>query len=200
MRIDFDEERHIYTVDGKKVPSVTEMLSYATAKHYGNINESVLRQAAQRGTDVHEACQDIDYGLEVKADPVIAPYVKAYVQFLCDYLPEWEEIEQKHYNENLVYCGTVDRMGKINGRKAIVDIKTVSSISRTNYIVYSAQTYAYSRFYDDGCDFDRYILVLKKDGKYRLVNLGEWEQKQKVFGVGQAVFYHCFGLYYEFEE
>ena len=52
--IEFDEEKHIYKVDGVEIPSVTSLLSYITAGHYGAINPGVLQQAALKGTLVHE--------------------------------------------------------------------------------------------------------------------------------------------------
>lgn len=178
--ITFNEEEHKYFVNGVEKPSVTTILNYVTADHYGAINESILRQAAQRGTDVHEACADIDYGLEVEADPVIAPFVRAYCDFLNDYRPEWEEIEQRHYCEGGDFCGTVDRMGRINGRECVLDIKTTASPTKVNYLSYCAQTIAYTYFYQEGVQYDRYILFLKKDGKYRLVNCEEYEDKNKM--------------------
>lgn len=179
MMIEFFEDTHTYLVDGREVPSVSDILAYITASHYGNINEAVLKQAAQRGTDVHKACQEIDYGCEAEVDPQIAPYVRAYCDFLRDYAPEWQEIEQIHYDEDEDYCGTVDRMGFIDGKPVILDIKTTGSPTKVNYLAYCCQLWAYSLFYFDKYkhDAELYILFLKKDGKYRLVNVKEYAQK-----------------------
>lgn len=192
--IEFDESTHTYTVEGERKPSVTEILSMLTMGHYSQINESVLRAAAERGKDVHQACQDIDLGLdEEEYDPVIAPYAEAYMQFLFDYSPKWLEIEQPHYNKEWGFCGTVDRYGIINGRPSVVDIKTTASPTRENYLSYCCQTIGYSTFYPvsfvrnkSGLDGEykkpeRYILFLKKDGKYRLVNCEEYEEKNNWF-------------------
>ena len=65
-KIEFDEEKHIYTVDGVRMPSVTEILAPITAKTDGEISKEVLRMAADRGTIVHKACEEIDYGLETE--------------------------------------------------------------------------------------------------------------------------------------
>ncbi len=180
--IEFDEEKHKYYVDGVEMPSVTTILGYLTADHYGQINEAVLRQAAQRGSDVHEACQMIDYGCEAEVDPVTAPYVEAYCQFLTDYRPKWDEIEQKHYSER-GFCGTVDRMGTLNYKKCVLDIKTTGSPSKTNYLAYCSQLVAYSMFYEDGADYKRYILFLKKDGKYTVIDAIETEERYAFSGL-----------------
>lgn len=191
-KIEFNAEKHQYIVDGREVPSVTTILNYLTANHYGAINEAVLRQAAQRGSDVHEACQMIDYGCEAEVDPVTAPYVDAYMQFLNDYRPKWEEIEQKHYSER-GFCGTVDRMGTLNYKKCILDIKTTGSPSKLNYLAYCSQLVAYSMFYEDGSDFNRYILFLKKDGEYRLVDADEYAERHGFMPF--FVWHKCLDLY-----
>ena len=197
VQIEFDEEKHKYYVNGEEMPGVTKILEYVTSGHYGQINEAVLRQAAQRGSDVHEACQMIDYGCEAEVDPVTAPYVEAYLQFLNDYRPKWEEIEQRHYSER-GFCGTVDRMGELNYRKCILDIKTTGSPTKLNYLVYCAQLFAYSMFYENGSDFDRYILFLKKDGKYRLVNADEYAEKHGMMPF--FVWHKCLDLYQTIKE
>lgn len=196
-RIEFDEASHKYIVDGEEVPSVTTILNYVTSGHYGQINEAVLRQAAQRGTDVHAACADIDLGLDAEADPVTAPYIEAYLEFLKDYRPKWKEIEQKHYSPR-GFCGTVDRMGEINYKPCVLDIKTTASPTRINYIAYCAQTIAYSMFYDNGADMRRYILFLKKDGKYRLVDCDEYEKKYGIMSF--FVWHKCLDLYQTIRE
>lgn len=196
--IDFDEEKHIYSVDGEEKPGVTAILSYITASHYGSINEAVLRQAALKGSEVHEACQLIDYGLEVEVDPQIAPYVRAYCDFLNDYNPQWEDIEQRHYCQGGDFCGTVDRMGYIDGKRVVLDLKTTASPTKENYVSYTSQLFAYSLFYDDWAKMKRYILFLKKDGKYRLVDADEYERKHNYDG--SWIFGLCLQLYKKMKE
>ena len=193
--IEFFEDAHTYLVDGREVPSVSDILAYITASHYGSINEAVLKQAAQRGTDVHKACQEIDYGCEAEVDPQIAPYIRAYCDFLRDYAPDWQEIEQIHYDEDEDYCGTVDRMGFIDGKPVILDIKTTGSPTKANYVAYATQTWAYSLFYYAKYkhDIKRYILFLKKDGKYRLLSCEEYEEKNRF--TGSNIWNMCVMLY-----
>lgn len=96
MQIDFNEEKHEYTVGGEVKPSVTEILGFITADHYGTINPSILDRAARRGSAVHECLEDIDYDMPPEEVPTeIYPYVVAYQTFLRDYKPEWYGIEQR---------------------------------------------------------------------------------------------------------
>lgn len=182
-KILFDEERHAYTVDGKQVPSVTTILAYVTARHYGDINKEVLRLAAERGTEVHKATETIDYGGEPEVYPEIVPYVNAYIDFLRDFAPEILYAERMVYGE-AGYCGTIDRVARVLGKTAVIDLKTTASPTRANYISYCAQTLAYADALreEDGVqgEIRRFLLFLKKDGKYRLVDCEKYEEKHKI--------------------
>ena len=52
----FDDE-HIYLVDGIIVPSITHIMKARFGRKYDGINTDVLKQAAERGTAIHEAIQ-----------------------------------------------------------------------------------------------------------------------------------------------
>ena len=176
----FDEQSHTYLVDGQEVPSVTEILK-PLHRSYGAVNPSVLEQASVRGKAVHEACEDIDYDLEPEIPFEIEGYVRAYLDYKDLYLPEWEMVEQIVFCEEGWFIGTLDRMGVIDGKPCIVDLKT-STPNRESYLSVCLQTVAYAmavssetHFDPDWKDYDRYGLFLMKDGKYRLINCKEWE-------------------------
>ena len=175
-KIEFDEQKHLYTVDGEKMPSVTEILHPLTAKHYGEISKEVLQYAAERGTAVHEVCEDIDNGFtELEIAEEWEGYVDAYWQFLQDYEPEWLGIEEMVYHEGSGYCGRVDRWGILNGKRCVLDIKTTSAPTKANYMAGACQTIAYGnalKNIEKG-----FLLYLKKDGTYRLVDTVEWAIK-----------------------
>ena len=196
MRIDFNEENHEYTVDSVKVPSVSEILATLNADRYGDINPAVVRAAAERGKAVHELCEAIDYELDPEeVMPELQGYVDAYYQFLFDHDVEWQMIEQivACYRgvdgEPPLYCGTVDRFGIVDGELAVVDIKTYASMSTEAQMTASCQTALYVNAVLNGKPGDeyhatqdgsihRYILHLKKDGKYRLIDLDNFDEKR----------------------
>lgn len=187
MKIDFDEEKHEYSVGGVKIPSVSEILAPLSAERYGEINPWMLKVAAAKGTAVHEACALIDYGIEPEYDPEIAGYLYAYETFLIEHTVDWESIESIVYylrtpDELPLYAGTLDRYGKVDGFRAVVDIKTYASLSTDAQLAASCQTALYKDAIYEGSqeDFmpiDRYILHLRKDGTYRLVNLQKWDNE-----------------------
>lgn len=197
-KISFDEEKHEYRWDGIKVPSVSDILAPLSAERYADINPAVLAQAAARGTAVHEICEAMDYGLDPEIEPGLEGYAQAYSDFLRDYFPKWELIEQiVYYRVNgdvytapPLFCGTVDRYGTIDEKPAVLDIKTYASLTTDSMISASCQTAMYAgAIFDDIRDnilkkaqlslsVVRYLLHLKKDGSYRLVNLNNFDKER----------------------
>lgn len=177
MKIEFDERTHTYRYDGKVIPSVTEICKAITGNHYGAINKSVLDYASRRGTAIHEACQDIDLDLEPDVDAETLPYVQAYCDFLRDYRPEWDFIEQIVVDRNGRYAGMVDRAGLMLGEPVVVDIKTISSLTKPTKVAVCVQTSAYEMAIGDTAK--RYALHLQKNGKYRLFSCDEYEEENK---------------------
>lgn len=196
----FNEDTHQYFVDGIEKPSVTTILSYITAGHYGSLNQAVLDRARMKGTAVHELCEMYDYGCcpdEVESE--IAPYIIAYQTFLRDYKPEWlgiEKIGYCCYGDG--FCGTIDRYGMIDDRLTIVDLKTNASPTKENYISVCCQTAAYAMILGDKGTAKRYGVYLKSNGDYRLFDCMEFEKKQglNVYGL----FRQCYELYNTIEK
>ena len=178
--VKFDSENHIYTVDGKVVPSVTQILDLLSYEEFGKIDKSTLDYASKRGTAIHEATESLDMGLEAEIDAETEPYVKAYMDFTRDYKPTWLGIEEMVYHPEFEFCGTIDRLGKIGNKFIVMDIKTVSSPDRLTYTKVCMQTFMYSLCLED--KYETYALFLKKDGTYRLFNCHEWWLKNREHG------------------
>lgn len=190
MKIDFDEEKHEYSVNGVRIPSVSEILSPLSAERYGELNPWMLKAAAAKGTAVHESCELIDYGVEPDEDPEIDGYLLAYQTFLLEHDVEWEMIERlvgfyrglpfdDEFGELPLYAGTLDRFGMVDGEPTVVDIKTYASMSTDAQLSASCQTALYKDAIESKGAFvmKRAILHLRKDGTYRLVDLNEWDNK-----------------------
>lgn len=172
--IEFKEKNHIYLLDGMQIPSVTQICEVMTAFLYKDKekNDYLSQLAMQRGTDVHEICEDLDAGNQVTVgDPELIPYVSAYVKFLGDNKVEWEQIEETIYNGDWNYAGRLDRFGMLNDKPTILDIKTTSSITKQMRLVYAVQLTMYAmalKYWDDVEQYNLAILQLKKDGSYKL--------------------------------
>lgn len=182
--IHFDEATHTYSLDGKKLPSVTEICGLLN--NWGDINPAILMQAARRGTVVHEYCELVDYGVDedgIECEPELAGYVIAYMRFLRDYKPLWEMVEQKVYSDQFGFAGTLDRFGTIDGKPVLLDIKTSSSVNKLQKIIWACQLSAYVLLLaKEDQDIRRWNLVLKRDGKYQIIDASESEKKYAFSG------------------
>lgn len=166
----FNEDAHEYQINGEVIPSVSEVIRFISREVYGDVVQSVLDNAADRGTRVHKATQMLDVVHDVECDEDIVPYVQAYVQFLRDHKPKWELIERSMYNPNLMYGLTVDRLGELGGKNTLVDIKTSSTIQK---VLYGAQLNLYRMGLEaNGHKVERMVILhLTKEQKYKLVEI-----------------------------
>lgn len=168
MAIHFDPDKHIYTVDGVQLPSVTEITRFC-AYDYKSAQPWLAEAAARRGTAVHEACALIDYGEEPEETPEISGYLKAYRRFLKDCAPDWTLIEYPMGSLSLGFAGTLDRYGAMGGNLALVDIKT----GQLHDGALRAQLTGYSRLLREilpaGTPIPNpYALKLSRNGTYEL--------------------------------
>lgn len=182
----FDEEKHEYRLDGERIPSVTELLKPLTAEGYERIAPDTLRIAAERGTEVHEACEAMDYGEDPEdVSEDVYGYLDAYTQFLTDHEVEWCGVEDKGSCTTFGYpfAGTVDRWGKVDGEPTVLDIKTIASPSIEQKCSVALQTMAYEWIirekYNIPYAFRRRALYLKKNGKYNLADLDDFAANEQ---------------------
>jgi hypothetical protein len=162
----FDEAAHKYFWNGKPVPGVTSILQ---ALHsFDGVPAGVLEAAQDRGTAVHLCCEYLDKGIldEDSIDPAIAGYVDAWRLFTAEMRPEWSHIEAQCFHQAMRYAGTVDRVGVLNGKRYVLDIKT----SVASHPVWGVQTAAYAHALGEQTA-SRATVQLRKDGTYRLL---EW--------------------------
>lgn len=168
----FEPKGHRYTVNGEEVPSVSEIIRFAAHEVYGDISPIRLDQAANKGTRVHKATEELDSNGATEVDEDIAGYVEAYRAFLLAHFPEWV-FKEKAVNFGTEYAGTLDRFGTINGRLTLVDIKTNATLGKAHKTLYGIQLNLYRKALESKeIEVDEmYLLHLKKDGTYKLVKV-----------------------------
>lgn len=160
---EFDAETHTYRIDGKVVPSVTQVLQEA-----GFVDTRWYTEAGRaRGEAIHIITELYDSGT-LLADAVpeeLRGYLAAWRKFLADTGAEVVENECRVFNPTYGYAGTIDRL-VIWSKKvdAILDIKG-GGVGKWEPI----QTAAYA-----GCTPSpritppRYAIHLRSSGKYTL--------------------------------
>ena len=163
----FFDECHKYTLDGEELPSVSQLTRFISREIYGDVGQFNLDRAAERGTAVHKATELLDKYGKAEIDEDIAPYLQAYIAFRKEHKCEWQKIEYATHHPDNLYAGTLDRVGTIDGKLVVLDIKTSSTIQKP---LYTAQLNLYRKMLPDPIE-QLVILHLKKDGTYKLIDI-----------------------------
>lgn len=173
-KIEFIEEKHIYLVDGKIVPSVSEVMRPLTEGLYSKIPESVLNKAKIKGSGVHQAIEDyILFGLISKK---YEGYVRRFIEFLEE--KEFKVFKNEHRLTDGEYAGTIDLLLKDkDGGYCLVDIKTTSKI-HDNFLGVQLSAYKKLLLYN-GYDSIRCCVLQLKEDKYVFKDIEPNEEKWK---------------------
>lgn len=166
----FDPIEHVYRLDGVVIPNVTRILGILDETW--RVPAETLRAAAELGTAVHAACEYDDLGTldESSVDADVWGYLEGWRRFRAETGFAPELIEARVFHPKLRYCGTLDRVGTLRGKHALLDIK-----SGAKWASHGPQTAAYQAAYEaeGGAHVARvqarYCLYLKSDGRYDLV-------------------------------
>ncbi|MBQ3326539.1 MAG: hypothetical protein IJG86_01975 [Clostridia bacterium] len=186
-KIDFNEEKHLYTLNGFRLPSVTQIMEPMSLMLYSSVPDETLQDAADRGTRAHEQVSNIVlYGIE-EWDDDTEPYVKAFLDFQRDYNPSWLASEYRTYHETMQYAGTIDLIGYIDPDDGTgVDVVDLKCTAAFHSVMLATQIGAYAEaLRSHGVPVrNRYGLQLLKTGKYRFERVED----------GYKTFLHCLGI------
>lgn len=123
--LEFDEDSHIYIVDGLVVPCVTDILS-RRYKDYVGVSQETLKKAADLGTELHKA-------IEIYEKKGITNNSEEFKNYL--FLKKHYKIENidnevpiiYEKNGKVLFAGTLDQIYKIDNKLGINDFKRVSA-------------------------------------------------------------------------
>lgn len=126
--IEFDKETHTYKVNGKALPSVTTITGILSSIEYKDIDQEILKRAAEKGSAVHKAIEDFtlwgDYELDIQYEPYMEQFKKALEK------EKFETIKAEFMLTDGEICGTLDNMSKLGEDIIIIDYKTTSTIHK----------------------------------------------------------------------
>jgi len=123
MLLDFEPEAHRYRLDGREVPSVTQVLG--ALNDFSRIPPDVLETARLRGDYVDEACSLIDAGTLdwSSVDPEHVDYVAGYHHWLEDSGAVIVASQLRVASQTLHYAGTLDILAHIKDGLCLIDRK-----------------------------------------------------------------------------
>ena len=198
-QITFLDRRVYKKEEGVYYPSVTTVLQYMPKnkffdnwlKDVGHNADLIMRKAAEEGTAVHNAVEDLIAGKEItwmdefgnaKYNLTVWQMILKAAEFFQTYKPEVIATEEFTFSDKHEYAGTADLVVKMDGQIWLLDVKTSNNLHRS----YDLQLAAYAKAWEEmfGQKIERTgILWLKsskrsaakKDGVYQG---NGWEIKQ----------------------
>lgn len=164
----FYEKSHIYMLDGKQIPCVSDLCRFLHKEIYKDAPLWQMEAAADRGTEVHRATELLDKTGTAEISEEYAPYLEAYAAFRREHDVEWELIEHPDHHPVHGYAGTIDRYGKVDGFATLLDIKTTWKVHKP---LCSASLNLYRMMLESRQRTVERLLILhlKKDGTYKLI-------------------------------
>ena len=164
-QLSFDEESHVYRLDGIPIPSVSEVIEPLSQAKYKGISRATLNAAAEKGTAVHNAIENwIKFSID-DCPPEHAKYFEAYLDWEKANQPEVIGSEIRLFHPLFRYGGTADLLAIINQQVVLVDFKTTAAISDLTCPV-QLEAYAQALAAHGVKTERKLILQLKKDGRY----------------------------------
>jgi len=174
-KVVFNEEQHKYhwVEDGEEIPltSASQIIHSLGLVDYSGVPKSALAIGTARhlATEVHdmggtEAEAVASSGEEFVEDT--EPALAGWKLFLSDVQPEIEFVEVRVASKVQAIAGTIDRVAIVDGHRAIVDVKGVSSSG-----TYGIQTALYGLMFEAVTGLEvhsLYTVHLNKHGSYKL--------------------------------
>lgn len=127
-QVEFNADRHEYFVDGILVPSVSQICKMENPGMYMGVDESVLLNAARKGTNLHKDIEDFEkYGVINEKSLEIRNYItlKARLNIVKQMSERMIIIE---HDGRIVCAGRFDLFATVNGVPALVDFKRTYEI------------------------------------------------------------------------
>lgn len=164
----FHGKGHVYMLDGERIPCVSELCRFLHREIYKDAPVWQMEAAAERGTAVHAATEQLDKTGTAEINDDYAPYLEAYAAFIRDHDVSWKLIEYPSYHPEHRFAGTIDRYGKVDGFRTLLDIKTTYTVYKP---LCSASLNLYRLMLEArGKAVERLLILhLKKDGTYKLI-------------------------------
>lgn len=170
-------KRHYVTPTGK-LPSITTVLSILSRDSImqwrARVGEKeanrISTQAARRGTNVHQMCEDyINNELEIKKfNPADRETFSSIQPILDEHIGLVWAQEAPLWSEYLGIAGRVDCIAEWDGRLSVIDFKTSRKPKKKEYISnYFMQAAAYCIMFEErtGTPIDKIVIAIAVDGE-----------------------------------
>ena len=179
--LEFIEETHTYIYNGVILPSVSSILKQVFPLKYERVPKNILENKSNYGTELHKFIEIIEKKKPKKPLAYIKRYYKPNIyqeESLKDYLKIKDKYKieitdsEKRISYKMLYAGTLDLKGYVNGKSAIIDIKTTYELDEL-YVSWQNSLYELA----DGEVEELYCLWLPKGRLGKLIKLERIDKK-----------------------
>jgi hypothetical protein len=133
----FDKETHTYTLDGKALISVTQLMEkHGLSPNYNGVDEDTLKASAERGTLIHKEIENYIKKGEIGFTEECAQFVS----YVRENNIAIKGSEVTFHND--IVAGTTDLIIKEGDQYAFADIKTTSTLHKDS-VAWQLSLYAY---------------------------------------------------------
>lgn len=164
--VTYEDNGHIYTVDGKVVPSVTQILHFQFPNKYNGVDNITLMEAAKKGTAMHQAIQDYEeLGIETEGIEELRNYKFIKRMFGFEFVEAEMPILLEYKGK--FAAGRLDQIIRIDDKLMVNDFKRTSVLDK-DYLAYQLNMYriAYQQTYLESIDGLRATWLRKEKRKF----------------------------------
>lgn len=169
-QLEYIDDIHTYLIDGVIVPSITQILKIKFGNKYAGVDKEVLKRAAEKGTEVHEAIENYE---KLNVETVGCQELKDYKFLKKQYKFECLDNEVPiilFKDDEPIAAGRLDLVLKIGDEVGLGDIKRTSTLDK-EYLAYQLNLYriGYKQSYGEDIKFLKGIHL--RAGVRKFVNL-----------------------------
>jgi hypothetical protein len=155
---------HVYTLDGRNIPSVTQVMGSVLGSH-----QYATQYHLDRGSANHACYALLAQGVidEYDIDPDCQPWIDGWRRWAELHQPEIVEVEQSVASRLFWYAGTFDLLARIDGKLTMIDFKN-SALPKD-----AIQLAAYAQAWEEehkrkGAIKQLMSVQIAGDGKYKI--------------------------------
>ena len=146
--LEYDEESHTYIYEGICLPSITQILQVRFGRKYDGVDYKVLNKAAEKGTLIHKAIENLCKTGEVEDYKEVRNFM--FLQKHYEFKVIDNEIPVVLFENDIpIAAGRLDLVLEINNGLYLGDIKRTASLDK-DYLGFQLNLYriAYQQCYE----------------------------------------------------
>lgn len=165
----FEPIEHTYYVDGVKVKSVSEICKLEHPFMYQGIDDSILKIAALRGTNLHKEIEEFELNGALSYSPEFTNYlnIKSKIGFKKELTETMVIIE---HQGKVICAGRFDLLASIGNQTALIDFKRTSQV-HLSYVTLQLNLYRIGLIQSYGKQIDQLLMIRLKNYESDIVKI-----------------------------